>query len=148
ATALGAFADRIKHEDNGWLFQPQHEAVSSLLQALLKAPQRITVVHQRLLLRRARSTAAMVADYNAHSGAALLLAPLRRPLRRSPEAPPQIVAESQEQSTAVAVHSDATFSEALQGFAGYTQDKLRNTERVPSFLKRVLLALLRPFRRG
>lgn len=152
ATALGAFADRIKHEDNGWLFPPQHEATSSLLQALLKAPQRIVAVAQRLRLRHARSTAAMVADYNAHSGAALLLAPLRRPPRRVPQAAPQAVVETQnpdrDQGAAVSVHADASFGEALQGFAGYTQDKLRNTERIPSFLKRVLLALLRPFRRG
>jgi glycosyltransferase involved in cell wall biosynthesis len=64
ATRIGAFAERITHGQNGFLYAPNSDALLALLQTLAAAPQSLTAVAEHLRANRStRSVAQMVADY-------------------------------------------------------------------------------------
>ncbi len=64
ASELGAFTERIEHEVDGWLVQPEAAAMLSCLRALAAAPARIAACAQVLRRRPVRTAAQMAADYH------------------------------------------------------------------------------------
>ncbi|GEM_PF-7034442 len=64
ATDIGAFADRISHDEDGFLFQPQAAALVACVRRLADEPERLEKVRKRLTAEERRSCAAMVADYH------------------------------------------------------------------------------------
>jgi glycosyltransferase involved in cell wall biosynthesis len=131
ATALGAFADRIEQDRNGWLVETSSAALVALVQTLHQTPERITAVRSTLLAQAQRSTRDMVQDYNALDG--------MQPSRLSVVNPGTFPYPA----PVVQVLPDASFRDALRGFARYTEGKIHGSPRIPPALKPLLLALLR-----
>lgn len=64
ATRLGSFAERVRHDETGFLFDPTPEALLALLKDLARNPSRLARVRDRIHLVPMRSAAEMVADYH------------------------------------------------------------------------------------
>ena len=137
ATDLGAFADRIEPDVDGWLLAPNGEALLSLLRHLHREPERIDAVRRTLVARPGRHAAIMVADYDrivcGFPGEMALLRP-----RSERASDPQSAVHG-----LLYVRPDASFREAVQGFTAYTETKIRSSRRIPRIFKRVLAALVR-----
>ena len=63
ATDMGAFAERIEEDGNGWRVAPRAGAVVDRLQRLAEAPEALARVRARILRRPPESLEAMVAAY-------------------------------------------------------------------------------------
>lgn len=65
-TAVGSFKERVRDGETGFLFEPRPEALVTLLRKLHDAPAALDAVARNLAaLARGRTTAEMVADYDA-----------------------------------------------------------------------------------
>ena len=62
-TSLGSFADRVKNGVNGFLFEPNREALVESVQALVKKPEKLEAVRKNLSGYSHRSLREMVDDY-------------------------------------------------------------------------------------
>jgi glycosyltransferase involved in cell wall biosynthesis/exonuclease VII small subunit len=63
ATSLGSFTDRIQNGINGFLFEPNKEALVSIVKSLVSNPERLESVRQNLSGYSHRSSKEMVEDY-------------------------------------------------------------------------------------
>jgi len=137
ATNLGAFADRISHGDSGWLVEPDSNLLVAQVEALAAQPEQIAVVRARLMESRQRDAVQMVGDYHA------LFPPvssyLGRPLRH--------VAQLMSDNKDLRILPGAGFGQVFREFLAYTVSKFENTERLPGYFKRAILAIIRLFRR-
>jgi len=144
ATALGAFADRIEHRRNGWLFEPQAEALLALLEQLHQTRDEIDAVRNQVLAIPARESATMVADYRClenyrrleSKSGGTAFTPLQRPhtARRSMA---NHVAHGH-----LHIDHQAPYRQVLKDFIRYTAGKVQRTERLPRVVKKVVGAVL------
>lgn len=130
ATALGAFADRITPEENGWLFEPDVMALEAMLRALHAEPRRIDRVKTHLRQSEHRDTHDMVADYDRQVGTGESLVISRSPRMSTMTAEP------------LSVWPAVSYREGLRGFVRFTADRLKRSPRVPALLRKPALALL------
>jgi hypothetical protein len=63
-TSLGSFADRVKNGINGFLFEPNKEALVESVQVLVKKPEKLEAVRKNLSGYSHRSLKEMVDDYS------------------------------------------------------------------------------------
>ncbi len=140
ATALGAFADRIQHQSDGWLFDPTPDALLALLRQLHQSPAGIAAVRARLLARPAKPAAAMVADYNRlESPSARALGHLERPRAgQQRSADRDYLAEGQ-----LYINPQAPYRQVLKDFIRFTAKRIQHSQRLPSPLRRAIAALAR-----
>jgi len=131
ATALGAFADRIVPEENGWLFEPDSAALLTVLRALHGDPQRIMAVRNRLRDQQPLDARDMMAEYESLLVAKMTVSPVTRLGRK--------VA----QKDTIYVSPDVTYREAWRSFMAYTVTKLQGSQRLPSFIRRLLLKAMK-----
>lgn len=82
ATRLGAFAERIRHDETGFLCEPDAQSLLKLVRRLASERARIDAVRERLALLPRRSAAQMVADFH-------LLLPLAADRRIAPRRHPE-----------------------------------------------------------
>lgn len=131
ATALGAFADRIVPDGNGWLFEPDSGSLLAILRALHANPQRIVAVRNNLREQLPLDARDMMAAYESLLVATMAVSPVTRPGRK--------VA----QKDTIYVSPDVTYREAWRSFMAYTVTKLQGSQRLPSFIRRLLLKALK-----
>ena len=139
ATNLGSFADRIQDGVNGFLCEPQAEAVATRLLAIAANRASLTPIRERLANFQHRSVAAMVADYHALIPLPVCSAPryFRTPASAlSPSASPN-------HGRVLSIDVRAPFGEALREFGQYAGQKLVATPRLRQWQKRGLAVLLR-----
>lgn len=134
ATAVGAFADRIRHGDNGWLYAPAADALLDLLRSLAATPQEVARVRATVTATKPRTATAMVADYDR------LLPPadgfLPRPLEPGS-------AQAGMGSRNIKINPEASFRDVFREFWDYARRKVHNTEKLPRAVTRVLLWLMK-----
>lgn len=87
ATRVGSFAERIRHGENGFLYEPDAAALLACLRGLHADRAALAGVRARLGAIRHRSAEAMVADYHR-------LLPLRGPLRADAAPAPRPVPDA------------------------------------------------------
>ena len=68
ATRIGAFAERIDHGRNGWLFDPHPDALCALVDQLLEQPDQLIALRDALQTQPVFSVADMVEAYRALLG--------------------------------------------------------------------------------
>ena len=134
ATAMGAFADRIRHGANGWLYAPEADALLDLLRALAANPQELARVRAAVATAKPRTAAEMVADYDQ------LLPDLHGFLPRPAEA---AAAHLDTASRNITINPEASFRDVFREFWDYARRKVHNTEKLPRRLGRVLLWLMK-----
>ena len=134
ATAVGAFADRIRHGDNGWLYAPDAGALLDLLRSLAANPAEIVRVRATVAATRPRTAPEMVADYDRLLPAADGFLP--RPL--DPYA-----AQAGTGSPNIKINPEARFPDVFREFWDYARRKVHNTEKLPRGVTRVLLWLMK-----
>ena len=139
ATHLGSFADRIEEGVNGFLCEPQADAVAARLLDIAADRAGLTPIRAHLAHFHHRPVAAMVADYHALIPLPAFSAPR---YFRTPAAAPSPPADS---NLSRALHIDvrAPFSQALREFGEYAGWKLAATPRLRPWQKRGLTVLLR-----
>lgn len=141
ATRIGAFADRIAHGQDGWLFDPTPEGLSALLAHLGQCPEEIPQVRRAVLDATPRSATAMVEDYRsleARRGGQLPI--VVRPLWLSEAAG----ANGQDSAgTAAALDTTLPYRTVAAAFLRYTLNKLQASPRVPAWLRRAFRGLQR-----
>ncbi|MDO8862511.1 glycosyltransferase, partial [Haliea sp. E1-2-M8] len=134
ATAMGAFADRIRHGDNGWLYAPDADALLDLLRSLAANSAEIARVRATVAATKPRTAAEMVADYDR------ILPPadgfLPRPL--DPDS-----AQAGTNSRNIKINPEARFRDVFREFWDYARRKVHNTEKLPRGVTRVLLWLMK-----
>ncbi|MEQ9465315.1 MAG: glycosyltransferase [Haliea sp.] len=134
ATALGAFADRIRHGDNGWLYPPAADALLVLLRSLAANPEEVARVRAVVTATTPRTATAMVADYDR------LFPPADGPLLRPVETDS---ARSGAGSRNIKINPEAKFRDVFREFWDYARRKVHNTEKLPRGLARLLLWLMK-----
>ena len=130
ATGLGAFADRIEHGRQGWLFDPDPRALLSLLDALRQDRAGLERVRARVRAEPPRSAQAMAGDY-----ADLLAARCPGPL---PAARPRwllTAAPTANPVPGVVFDPTLAWGDVARGFLAYTLRKARLSPRLPQLLK-------------
>jgi len=138
ATALGAFADRIEHNRNGWLFEPQAAELLALLEWLHRSREDIAAVREHVLAAPVRESFAMVADYrDLEKGREVTFIPLVRPAAgQNPTA--NYLAHGH-----LHIDHQAPFRQVLKDFLRYTAGKVQRTERLPGMIKKIVGFCLR-----
>lgn len=134
ATAVGAFADRIRHGDNGWLYAPDADALLDLLRSLAANPAEIARVRATVAATPPRTATEMVADYER------VLPPadgfLPRPLDPAS-------ARAETGSLNIKINPEASFRVVFREFWDYARSKVHNTEKLPRGVTRGLLWLMK-----
>lgn len=140
ATALGAFADRIQHQGDGWLFEPTPTALLALLHQLHGAPNSIATVRTQLLAQPVKSAAAMVADYDRlESPSARVRGHIERPrAEQQRPADRDYLAEGQ-----LYINPQASYRQVLRDFIRFTAKRIQHSQRLPSPLRRTVAAFVR-----
>jgi len=131
ATALGAFADRIVPDENGWLFEPDSEALLAALRSLHVNPQRIIAVRHTLRDQQPLDARDMMSAYES-----LLVA-------KWPISPVSRLGRKVAQKNTIYVSPDVTYREAWRAFMAYTVTKLQGSQRLPSFIRKLLLKAMK-----
>lgn len=133
ATALGAFADRVSPDENGWLFQPVPEALVAAVKKLAEEPSRIEHARNRLMSQAPRDTQAMVRDYDKVVGCGA----------------DRITGRSLQQQEvlegpihALSVLQGMGYRSALRAFLGFTAQRAQQSPRVPGWLRRPITTVL------
>lgn len=138
ATDMGAFADRIIHDQNGWLFAPQPVALLALLEKLRDNPVLLDEVRHKVRSQPIRNSATMVADYNKLEGQSLsLFTPLSRPCVGQHLKAADYLAHGH-----LHIDHQAPFRQVLRDFIHYTFGKVRRTPRLPGGVKKIASFLL------
>lgn len=132
ATALGAFADRIIPDENGWLFEPESAALLSLLKALHRHPERLVAVRDKLRDQQPRDAVDMMMAYESLLTARVTVFPVHRPGKKVSK-----------EKDAIYISTDVTYREAWSSFMSYTITKLSRTQKLPSVIRRLLLKVLK-----
>ncbi|MCV6614921.1 MAG: glycosyltransferase [Cellvibrionaceae bacterium] len=141
ATNLGAFADRVKPGQNGWLIEPSADRLLEKLNELKSEPEQLTRVTQTLQQSRARSATEMMADYAR-------LAPLADTLRRyhlgrrSFNNPYRQGAQQTEMAS-LYIDRQTPYRQVLREFLNYSHSKLSKSPRLTPIVRRPLAWLLR-----
>lgn len=131
ATALGAFADRIVPDENGWLFEPDSAALLAVLRSLHANPQRIIAVRNTLRDQQPLDARDMMSAYESLLVAKRAISPVSRLGRK--------VA----QKDTIYVSPDVTYREAWRAFMAYTATKLQGSQRLPAFIRKLLLKAIK-----
>ena len=143
ATRLGAFADRIEDGVNGWLIEPSATALLELIKDLETTPDRLHSARLTILAAPQQSASDMVRAYTD-------LLP-DRPTFRSKTAMILIQRVSDDRTQAMAEpvigSGERAYAQVLYSFLEYTEGKLQNSLKVPTWLKPVGRMLLRSCRR-
>ncbi|MBN9426376.1 MAG: glycosyltransferase family 4 protein [Burkholderiales bacterium] len=139
ATRLGGFADRISDGVDGFLFEPDAQALLAMIETLGHERARLVAARAAVCAEPARSRAQMVADYHR------LL-----PLAGRPGTAPALLdtAPSSAQAHRVLrIDPNARFGDAVREFIDYTIGKLEHSPRLGAAARRALLWPLRRMRR-
>ncbi|MEE4204610.1 MAG: glycosyltransferase, partial [Halieaceae bacterium] len=132
ATNLGAFADRIVDDETGFLIDVTPQALVAQLTLLNLDRGRLAKVRQNLAAQQPRLISEMVADYAVVSAGLLAYQRPRWPMLPVGEAAPKVF-----------IGPELTYRDALCGFLAYSLDKVRQSPRLPAWMRGLLSALLR-----
>jgi len=142
ATSLGSFAERIEHGRTGYLVAPEPDRLIDTLRAIHADRSTLNAIRNHLGDLRQPSRTDMVQAYDALlpvSAAEAALVPRAR-LRL----PAHVVAQSQP----FYVDHQIPFRRVLEAFLVYAEDKFRHSDRLPSWLGRMIAGMLKLTRRG
>ena len=143
ATDLGAFADRIRHGTDGWLFPPTPADLLNLLRRLHREPDQIATARGNLQAMPVRDTIEMIRDYDALLTVSVsLCAPLQRPV---PTVEP--ISDSYRAEGHLYINHQAPYAQVLRSFLRYTIHKIHQTQRLPKPFKVLLGSFLKPLAR-
>lgn len=134
ATAVGAFADRIQHGENGWLYSPDPESLLELLQFLASHPEEVARGRAGALTMMPRTAAEMVADYDYLFPTADSFLPRPTEFR---------AAHASASSRNITINPEARLKDVFREFWEYVRRKVDNTEKLPRGVTRVLSWLMR-----
>ncbi len=139
ATRLGAFADRVRDGENGWLVDPTPQGAFVLLQQLGLDRDRIAQVRYQLLNSTVRSTGEMVDDYAAGEPQAELPPIVRFPLSRRSY---RNAYRDYDHLRAIHINHKATYPKILLEFLAYSRQKVVAKQGAREWQRRPLLWLL------
>jgi len=139
ATRLGAFADRIEHGVTGWLIEPTAPALLACIDHLERNADDLSRVRSAIANAPIKSSGEMVAEYADliaddrlfRSRVAIELARVteQHDTTRAPE-------------TLTAAFNERPYKQVLALFLSYTDTKLRQTRKLPFWLRCALRRLL------
>ena len=141
ATRLGAFGDRIRDGENGWLEPIDAASILARLKDIDNNREGLAATRERVLHQRVRTSADMVKDYLAIKPQ-LGFIPLGRYFlpRRTYQSPYQ--QPSQKRETALYIDREATYRSVLREFLQYSSQKIDQSPRLSRFLRTFLTRLL------
>lgn len=134
ATQLGAFAERITHEVDGFLVKPEAKALCMMIDSLSKNRALLAQVKRNLRQQPLTDASDMVAAYEA-----LLPLPainISRWRCRKARMDFDINDHHQQVGPVLYIDTQATFRTVLVEFIEYTAGKLGGTNRLPRWLRR------------
>ncbi len=136
ATRLGAFQDRITDGVNGFLVEPKPRDLLALLSALSKDMVRLQDVRNNLKASTSRSLLEMVADYHTtidkpfHNSLATVYVGVQE----------TVLGQSKEGKTKLILSDELAL--ATREFSGYIKIKVRQSNRLNGFSKRVVMKMV------
>lgn len=141
ATRLGAFGDRIRDGENGWLEPIDAACILERLKRIDADRDGLAATRERVLQQRVRTSADMVKDYQAIKPR-LDIIPLARYFlpRKTYQSPYQ--QPSQKRETALYIDRQATYRSVLREFLQYSSQKIDQTPRLSRFPRTFLARLL------
>jgi glycosyltransferase involved in cell wall biosynthesis len=146
ASNMGAFADRVTHGHNGWLVEPQVDAVVDSLAQLHADRSAIATVTQSVRSQPVVRATEMVAQYIELSPVAPAIPARRYHLPRRSFQNPYAQAGAGDTASLFLERTrgvEATYRSVLKEFLQYTEEKLVHTRRMPGMLRAVVSRLLR-----
>lgn len=141
ATRLGAFGDRIRDGENGWLEPIDAACILERLKKIDNDREGLAATRERVLQQRVRTSADMVKDYLAIKPN-LGFIPLGRYFlpRRTYQSPYQ--QPSQRRETALYIDRQATYRAVLREFLQFSSQKIDQSPRLSGFIRTFLSRLL------
>jgi glycosyltransferase involved in cell wall biosynthesis len=142
ATQLGAFRDRIKNGENGWLVPLDAEQVRAVLTQINGDREALNRVKTHVMQQSIRSAAEMVTDYHL-LGAGDEHIPLKRyylprKTHRNPYRNPAI----DERDSVLYIDRQATYRAVLREFLQFTRQKVDQTPRMSGIFRLLLRRMI------
>lgn len=138
ATRLGAFADRIEDAKNGWLVDPNAEAVLEKL-CTLDADRKLLARAKRYVnCQHVRTATQMVDEYAAAMPNACVIPVSRYNLPRRSYRNPYIQDHYGQDTEALYINHQHSYRQVLAGFLMYTGRKVDQSPKLPIWMRGVL----------